>query len=78
MTGEARTEVTGLLQRWREGDEAAMQGLLPLVYEELRSLASHYLRGERPGHTMQTSDLVHEAFLRLMGAEVTSTIELTS
>ena len=48
-----------------------MDGLLPLVYDELRALASSYLRGERAGHTMQTSDLVHEAFLRLMGAEVT-------
>lgn len=58
--------VTQLLARWKDGDQAALQSLIPLVYHELRSLAHHYLRGERPGHTLQSTALVHEAFLRLV------------
>jgi RNA polymerase sigma factor (TIGR02999 family) len=54
-----------LFQRWRSGDSAALQQLLPLVYEELRRVARHQLRGERPDHTLQTTALVHEAYLRL-------------
>jgi RNA polymerase sigma factor (TIGR02999 family) len=57
--------ITGLLIRWRDGDSAALDQLLPKVYKELRRLANHYLRGERTGHTLQPSDLVHEAYLRL-------------
>jgi RNA polymerase sigma factor (TIGR02999 family) len=58
--------VTELLLAWSRGDQAALAALLPRVYEELRKLASGYLRQERPGHTLQTSDLVNEAFLRLV------------
>jgi RNA polymerase sigma factor (TIGR02999 family) len=58
--------VTQLLAKWRTGDQAALDALIPLVYQELRSLAHHYLRGERPGHTLQSTALVHEAFLRLV------------
>jgi len=58
--------VTSLLAAWHAGDETALEELLPLVYEELRRLASSHLRRERPGHTLQTSDLVHEAYLRLV------------
>src|SRR5262249_59339507 len=58
--------ITQLLIRWRNGDKAALDELAPLVYSELRRLARHYLRAERPGHTLQPSDLVHEAFLRLV------------
>jgi RNA polymerase sigma factor (TIGR02999 family) len=58
--------VTQLLVAWSSGDEAARDELMPLVYEELRRLAHHYLRRERPGHTLQTSALVNEAFLRLV------------
>jgi RNA polymerase sigma factor (TIGR02999 family) len=62
-------QVTQLLARWREGDRRALDELMPLVYDELRRLASHYMRGERSGHTLQTSALVNEASLRLAGHE---------
>lgn len=57
--------VTQLLQQWSHGDDAALAELTPLVYEELRRLAHHYMEGERPGHTLQTTALVNEAYLRL-------------
>ena len=62
-------EVTQLLLAWRNGDQAAFEQLLPLIYDELRRLARRYLRRERAGHTLQTSALVHEAYLRLAGGE---------
>jgi RNA polymerase sigma factor (TIGR02999 family) len=58
--------ITQLLIEWREGDESARDKLIPLVYDELRRLAHHYLRGERSSPTLQTSDLVNEAYLRLV------------
>ncbi len=58
--------VTELLARWKAGDQSAMESLLPLVYDELRTLARHYLSAERGGHTLQTTALVHEAYLRLV------------
>lgn len=58
--------VSELLLKWRAGDQAALQTLVPLVYKELHALAHRYLRNERPGHTLQTTALVHEAYLRLM------------
>ena len=58
--------VGDLLAKWRGGDQEALQALIPLVYQELRRLAHHYLRAERPGHTLQSTALVHEAFLRLV------------
>ncbi len=58
--------ITQLLIRWRDGDRVALDELLPKVYNELRRLANHYLRQERAGHTLQPSDLVHEAYLRLV------------
>jgi RNA polymerase sigma factor (TIGR02999 family) len=61
--------ITELLSAWQEGDEGARDRLVPLVYEELRRLAHHYLRQERPGHALQTTDLVHETYLRLVGQE---------
>jgi RNA polymerase sigma factor (TIGR02999 family) len=61
------TDITGLLDRWSQGDESAFRELIPLVYDELRRLAEHYLRGERAGHTLQPTALVHEAYLRLSG-----------
>jgi RNA polymerase sigma factor (TIGR02999 family) len=60
-------EVTELLQAWSQGDVAARDRLFPLVYEELRRRASDRLRRERPGHTLQATALVHEAYLRLLG-----------
>jgi RNA polymerase sigma factor (TIGR02999 family) len=56
-----------LLDRWREGDRRAFEELVPLVYGELRRLARHYLRKERSDHTLQSTALVHEAYLRLAG-----------
>src|SRR5438132_11522527 len=57
--------VTQLLARWSQGDDAALAELPPLVYEELRRLAHHQLGGQRPDHTLQTTALVNEAYLRL-------------
>ena len=57
--------VTDLLIQWREGDEAALNRLIPLVYKELRRMASYYMRRRRPGDTLQTSALINEAYLRL-------------
>jgi len=54
-----------LLVRWRAGEEEALQALVPLVYKELHAVAHRYLQNERPGHTLQTTALVHEAYLRL-------------
>ncbi len=53
--------------RWRDGDREALEELMPLVYDELRRLARHYLRHERSDHTLQSTALVHEAYLRLAG-----------
>jgi RNA polymerase sigma factor (TIGR02999 family) len=58
--------VTGLLQAWGGGDATALDRLVPIVYEELRRQAQRYLRRETPGHTLQTTALVHEAYLRLV------------
>ncbi len=59
--------VTELLVRWREGDQRALDALMPLVYEELRKLARYYLQRERSDHTLQSTALVHEAYMRLAG-----------
>jgi RNA polymerase sigma factor (TIGR02999 family) len=61
--------VTQLLVEWRRGDEAALARLIPVVYAELRRVASARLRDEAPNHTLQTTALVHEAYLRLVGLE---------
>ena len=58
--------VTQLLVAWGDGDKAALDELMPVVYDELRRLAQSYLSRERPGHTLQTTALVHEAYLRLV------------
>ncbi len=59
--------VTQLLVDWSKGDQTALEKLMPLVYSELRRLAGNYLRRERPGHTLQPTALVNEAYLRLIG-----------
>jgi len=59
-------EITRLLAEWSGGDQAALDHLVPIVYDELRRLASNYMRGERPDHLLQTTALVNEAYLRLM------------
>jgi RNA polymerase sigma-70 factor, ECF subfamily len=62
--------VTVLLRRWRAGDKAALDELMPVVYAELRRSAARYLYIERSGHTLQPTALVHEAYLRLMDTDV--------
>jgi len=62
-------EVTQLLVAWSEGDPAALDRLMPLVYAELRRMARRHMGQERPGHTLQTTALVHEAYLRLVNQE---------
>ncbi|QOY87315.1 sigma-70 family RNA polymerase sigma factor [Paludibaculum fermentans] len=64
---EPSINVTGLLNAWRAGDQAALDRLMPMLYEELRRTARHYMRLERAGHSFQTNDLVNEAYLRLLG-----------
>lgn len=64
--GDPPFEITRLLVAWREGSEDALERLVPLVEPELRRLARQYLRRERPGHVLQTTALVNEAFIRLM------------
>ena len=65
VTPDRPTQVTRLLIDWQEGKKGALDQLMPLVYQELHRLAHQYMSRERPGHTLQTSALVNEAFLRL-------------
>jgi RNA polymerase sigma-70 factor (ECF subfamily) len=59
-------DVNALLRAWSDGDQSALERLAPIVYDELRRLARHYMRQERPGHSLQTTALVNEAYLRLV------------
>jgi RNA polymerase sigma factor (TIGR02999 family) len=68
MSG-ATSELTGLLEDWKRGDPTALQRLTPLIYDELRRIAHRYAQRERNGHTLQTTALVNEAYLRLAGGE---------
>jgi len=68
LTQEQPREVTQLLLAWNDGDESALEKLLPLVYDELRRLAKRRMRLERPDHTLQTTALINEAYLRLVDA----------
>ena len=65
MKAPAEGEVSALLQAWSEGDQDAVKKLTPIVYEELHRLARHYMRQERSGHSLQTTALVNEAYVRL-------------
>src|SRR5437870_1024360 len=67
--GMGREGVTRLLQQWSDGDQQAALQVLPLVYDELRRIASQQLRRERGDHTLQATAIVHEAYLRLDGQE---------
>lgn len=69
---EAAHEITEILVEWSHGDPRAMERLFPIVYEELRQQAKHYLRRERVNHTLQPTALVHEAYMRLAGARGTA------
>ena len=64
-----RATPTALLLAWNRGEPDALEALLPLVYEELRRLAAHYMKGERSGHTLQATALVNEAYLRFIDAQ---------
>lgn len=66
MASASPAEITGLLLEWGNGNKAALDRLVPLVYQELRRLAHRQMRGERAGHSMQTTALVHEAYVRLV------------
>lgn len=65
MPGTVPPAISQLLARWREGDHAALQALVPMLYDELRRVAHQNLRKARPDHTLQTTALVHETYLRL-------------
>ena len=67
MSTAPPTEVTELLRRWSSGELAAKEALVPLVYDELRRLARYYLASQRSDHTLQSTAIVHEAYLRLVG-----------
>ena len=69
VSADSSHPVSELLMRWRGGDQEALLALLPQVYDELRRIAHHHLQAERVGHTLQSTALVHEAFLRLVGQE---------
>lgn len=66
----ADSPVTRLLLQWKDGEGEALDALLPLVYSELQRLARYALKGESSGHTLQTTALVHEAYLRLVGSDL--------
>src|SRR6478752_10613839 len=62
----AQEDVSALLRAWTDGDQRALARLTPIVYDELHRLAHHYLKGERAGHSLQTTALINEAYLRLV------------
>jgi len=70
VTSESSEPITALLRRWRAGDSEAASALMPLVYAQLRKLAGRQLAGERAGHTLMPTDLVHEAYLKLSAGEL--------
>ena len=72
MSTASTHDVTRLLLAWNEGDPAAAERLMPVVYEHLRGLAREYLRHERAGHTLQSTALVHEAYLRMVDGKTVS------
>jgi RNA polymerase sigma factor (TIGR02999 family) len=69
MLEEQSGQVTDLLNHWRQGDEKALADLVPLVYKELRRLAHYHLQSERSDHTLQSTALVHEAYMRLLSGQ---------
>ena len=70
MTSPDSQTLTRLLQQWSDGDGHALNDLMPIVYDDLRRIAARLLSGERPGHTLPATALVHEAFFRLVDAEI--------
>jgi RNA polymerase sigma-70 factor (ECF subfamily) len=63
---QTQPDISELLRRWSSGDQSSLEKLTPIVYDELRRLARRYMRGERPGHSLQTTALVNEAYTRLV------------
>jgi len=72
MTSSSSGEVSQLLQAWNDGDETALEKLMPLVYKELHRMARFYMARESPGHTLQTTALVNEAYVRLVDSAHTN------
>jgi len=72
MPSPSTLDLTGLLRAWGQGDEEALRKLTPLVHREMRRAARHYMAGERPGHLLQTTALINEVYLRLLGAQKVS------
>ena len=70
MQSTSPDQVTQLLVRWRSGDRLALDALMPMVYDELRRLAHYYLQRERSDHTLQSTALVHEAYMRMLGQKL--------
>ena len=70
MDSDPPRTVTALLQRWQGGDESALADLMPLMYDELRRQARELMRGERRDHTLQATALIHEAYVRMSGSNV--------
>ena len=68
MAGESAHDITGLLRAWSEGDESALDSLIPLLYDDLHRTAHSYMAREAPDNTLQTTALVNEVYLRLLGA----------
>jgi RNA polymerase sigma factor (TIGR02999 family) len=69
IAAAAQSELTNLLDEWKHGDRSALEKLTPLIYDELRRIAHRYARRERNGHTLQTTALINEAYVRLAGNE---------
>lgn len=69
MVNAAPQQVTKLLKRWSSGNESAFDDLMPIVYDELRRMAKGYMNRQDSGHTLQTTELIHEAYLKLAGSE---------
>jgi len=69
MTATSSHSVTRLLLSWRQGDGAALEQLIPLVYQKLRRLARRYMAGQRPDHTLQATGLINEAYVRLVACQ---------
>src|SRR5262245_61295531 len=70
MPSTSSSEITKWLQDWRNGDQTALERLMPVVYRELHKLAHAYLNRERPGHTLQPTALINEAYLRLVAQNI--------
>ena len=69
MKVESPNEITQLLNNWSNGDELALEQMMPLVYEELRKMAKHYMQSQRSDHTLQPTALIHEMYVKLAGSQ---------